>query len=206
MGLYSKYILPRAIHFACKQKPTTYQRRKIVPLAEGAVLELGIGSGLNLSHYEPDKVTSIVGIDPEPRVWDRRDMDESAFSFPVEFVQAYAEKLPFEANSFDSAVVTYTLCSIPEIETAFSELRRVLKPNGRLFFSEHGIAPDASVRRWQYGVEPVWSLFSGGCRLTRNIPKLIAEGGFYFETLEEMYIPGWKPGSYNYWGVARQNT
>ena len=203
MSLYSKYILPRAIHFACKQKPTTYQRKKVVPLASGSVIEIGIGTGLNIPHYDSSQVEEVIGIDPGQSVWDLKSDSYTDLSFHFEFVKSGAENMPFESNRFDTAVVTYTLCTIPDLERALEEIRRVLKPHGQLIFSEHGKAPDAGVRRMQSAIEPVWKVFSGGCHLTRDIPGLISTGGFEITQLDEMYIPGWKPGSYNYWGVAK---
>jgi len=202
MSLYDKYILPRAIHFACRLSPATHQRKKVIPIAEGDVLEIGIGSGLNLGHYDPSKVRSVVGIDPSEDVWELRQREPSDYPFAVKFVKGIAQKMPFENNGFDTVVVTYTLCSIPDLMSAFAEMRRVLKPGGRLVFTEHGIAPDKRVRRWQKGIEPVWKMLSGGCSLSRNMPALIEEGGFSIEMLDQMYIPGWKPASYNYWGYA----
>ena len=202
MSLYSKYVLPRAIHFACNLSPATYQRKKVIPLAEGNVLEIGIGSGLNLRHYDPSKVRSVVGIDPSPATWQLREEKPSDLPFSVEFVEGVAQSMPFENAGFDTVVVTYTLFSIPDIQRAMSEIRRVLKPGGKLVFTEHGLAPDQGVRRWQHGIEPVWKIFSGGCSLTRDMPALIEEGGFTLDKLDPMYIPGWKPASYNYWGYA----
>jgi ubiquinone/menaquinone biosynthesis C-methylase UbiE len=175
---------------------------KIVPLAEGRVLEIGIGSGLNLSHYNETKVAEVVGLDPSAELvaMARRAARDTAL--PVRFVLAGAESIPEDSGSFDTVVVTYTICSLPEPEPAFREVARVLRPGGRMLFCEHGAAPDASVRRWQDRLNPIWRRFSGGCQLNRDVPGLIREGGFDIEGLETMYIPGWRPASFNYWGVA----
>jgi len=202
MGIYNTYILPKIVDWACRQKPNRKQREKIVPDATGEVLEIGIGSGLNLPYYNPDKVKSVTGIDPSAEMWNQNQIESNALPFPILFEQAGAEELPFEGNRFDSAVVTYSLCTIPEPEAAFSELRRVLKPNGTLYFCEHGKAPDPSVEKWQNRVNPIWKKLGGGCNLNRDIPSLITGNGFRIRRMETMYIPGWKPASFNYWGSA----
>lgn len=202
MGIYSSLILPKVIHWTCRQKPNRKQRQKIVPRAAGSVLEIGIGSGLNLPFYDPGQVKSVTGIDPSPEMWKEHETDPAALPFDFVFVQARAEELPFEGNLFDSAVITYSLCTIPDPEAALSELRRVLKPTGTLFFCEHGRAPDPSVEKWQNRINPLWKRMGGGCNLNRDIPALIAGNGFRIARMETMYIPGWKPASFNYWGSA----
>lgn len=202
MSVYSKRILPRLIDFACRQSPTTYQRKKVVPGASGDVLELGIGSGLNLPYYNPGIVRSVTGLDPSVETWDLRKKEIDTPGFTVLFEQGKAEAMPFEDSQFDTVLVTYTLCSIGPIGEALDEVHRVLRPGGRLIFSEHGLAPDRGVRRIQRGIEPVWKIFSGGCVLSRDIPSLITESGFEIEQLDELYVPGWRPASYTYWGEA----
>jgi len=202
MGFYEKYVLPWGIHFACGVKPIRYQRRKIVPLAEGRVLEIGIGSGRNLPFYDPKKVTEIVGLDPSAEMRRIAEKAARAVSFPVTFLGLPGEEIPLEAASVDTVVVTYTLCTIPDPIRALQEMRRVLKPGGKLLFTEHGLAPDEAVRRTQMRVEPYWKRIAGGCHLTRPIPDLIQAGGFRMAQLETMYIPGWKPLSFNYWGTC----
>jgi len=202
MGLYAKYILPWGIHFACGVKPIRYQRKKVVPLAHGRVLEIGIGSGLNLPFYDPQKVARVIGLDPSAEM--RRIAGKAArdVPFPVEFIGLSGEDIPLEKASVDTVVMTYTLSTIPDPVKALLEMRRVLKPGGALVFSEHGLAPDENVRRTQARVEPYWKRLAGGCHLTREIPELIAAGGFHVTHLDSMYIPGWKPVSFNYWGTA----
>lgn len=178
------------------------QRNKIVPQAHGNVLEIGVGTGLNIPVYDGTKVTKLTAIEPNEDTWKKCTIDVKKLPFEFEFILASAEELPFEDNSFDTVVVTYALCTIPNVQQALKEMRRVLKPDGILLFSEHGIAPDKRVRFIQNNLNPVWKQFSGGCNLNRNIPQLIKKSGFKTIQLEQMYISGWKPGSYNYWGKA----
>ena len=178
------------------------QRQKVVPLATGRVLEVGIGSGLNLAFYDPASVSEVVGVDPSKEMVALATDAARAAPFPVEFVTAGAEEMPLETGSFDSLVLTYTLCTISDVESALREMARVLKPGGSLLFCEHGLAPDAAVRRWQNGVDPVWRRLGGGCHLNRDIPELIRNGGFAIDEIETMYLPGWRPASFNYWGSA----
>lgn len=202
MGLYGRYLLPRIIHLTCRAKPNMRQRQKLVPFARGRVLEVGIGSGLNLPFYDPANVTEVWGLDPSRELTElAADAAESA-PFDVEFVSAGAEEIPLDSDSFDTVVLTYTLCTIPDTEPALREIARVLKPRGELLFCEHGVAPDARVRRWQDGLNPVWRRLGGGCHLNRDIPELIQRGGFEITGMETMYIPGWRPASFNYWGSA----
>lgn len=202
MGLYSRYVLPWATHFACRSKPTTRQRMKIVPLAEGRVLEVGIGSGLNLAFYDADRVTEVIGVDPSGELLAMAATAAASVSFAVDLLRMGAEEIPVETRSVDTAVVTYVLCSIEDSAPALQEIARVLRPGGRMLFCEHGAAPDANVRRWQNRLNPVWRRFSGGCQLNRDVPDLIERGGFAIANMETMYIPGWRPASFNYWGSA----
>ena len=202
MGIYSKYLLPKIVHYSCGQNPAMRQREKVVPLAEGRVLEIGIGSGLNLPYYRPGKVDHIWGVDPSVEMWTiaRKRADFSQLS--VEFVKSGAEMIPLDSGVADTALVTFTLCTIPETEAAMSEIRRVLKPGGRLIFCEHGAAPDENVRKWQRRLNPVWRRIGGGCNLNRNIPDIVESGGFKITQMETMYLPGWKFATFNFWGQA----
>jgi ubiquinone/menaquinone biosynthesis C-methylase UbiE len=202
MGLYSRYILPKVIHFSCGLKPNMRQRQKVVPLARGRVLEIGIGSGLNLPYYDSAKVSKVWGLDPAPEMTRMARRAAAALPFEVEFIGLPGNEIPLEDHSVDSVVVTYTLCTIPDTAPALRQVSRVLRPGGELIFCEHGAAPDASVRRWQDRVNPVWKRLGGGCNLNRPIPALIEAGGFRIQRLDTMYIPGWRPASFNFWGVA----
>lgn len=203
MGFYRKYVLPRAIHVVCSHGSISSQRERVVPQAEGEVLEIGIGSGLNLPYYDPGKITSVTGIDPSVELWSRRDQTSSNLPFPLTFAQAKAEKLPFDDNSFDTVLSTFTLCTVEDPYRALSEMRRVLRPGGRLLFCEHGLAPDRHIRLVQNTLNPLWKPVGGGCNLNRNIPALIRAGGFVFTDLYAHYSTNnMRIASYNYCGCA----
>ena len=199
---YERHVLPYLTDLACGVKPIRRQRRKVVPLARGRVLEIGIGTGLNLEHYDKARVDKIVGVDPALEMHRLARKRIAKAALPVELVGLSAEKIPFEAGTFDTVVVTYSLCTIPDPLAALGEMRRVLKPGGRLIFCEHGLAPDPSVRRWQERLTPLWSKVAGGCHLNRDIPALLKEAGFRSTDMETMYLPGPRPLTYNYWGTA----
>ena len=202
MNVYEKYLLPRLVNFTCGMKPMMKQRAKVVPLAEGRVLEIGIGSGLNLPYYTSGKIKHLWGLDPSRETWALARDKHSKLDFNIEFIEASAEDIPLDNGSADTVLVTYTICTIPDAIAALKEARRVLKSGGSLLFCEHGLAPDESVRRWQNGLNPVWKKIGGGCNLNRPIPDLIEQAGFSIRNMETMYIPGWKPACFNYWGAA----
>jgi len=204
MGLYEKYILPKITEFLCSGKPIMYQRKKVVPLAKGRVLEIGIGSGLNLQFYDSSKVEYMWGLDISAQMRKMAEKRAKSIQFKVEFIGQSGNEIPLESNSVDTVLVTYTLCTIPDVGQALSEMSRVLMPGGELIFCEHGLAPDKDVRRWQNLMNPIWKRMGGGCNLNRPIPNLIEQGGFKINNIETMYIPGWKPASFNYWGSAVQ--
>jgi len=197
-SFYDRHMLPWLLGKACASKPIMKQRAKVVPFAEGRVLELGLGSGLNLPFYDPGKVTSVQGVDPSAEL---RALAEAAPRPPgltVSVADGVAEALPF-----DSVVCTFTLCSVHTPAAALAEARRVLKPGGRLFYCEHGLAPDDGVARWQRRVEPVWKRLAGGCHLTRPITSAIAGAGFSIERSDQMYLPGTpRIAGWSEWGVG----
>lgn len=203
MGFYAKHILPLCLDRACGVGPITKQRAKVVPLAHGDVLEIGIGSGLNLPHYDAGKVTRVIGVEPDAHIWKRSKAHRAACDFPVERLGLSAEGLPLDDNSVDSVVVTYTLCTIPDPVAALREMARVIRTGGAIYFTEHGRAPDPSVALWQGRIDPLWGKIAGGCHSGRDIPALFDQAGIAVERLEQMYIPGPKVLSYNYWGIAR---
>lgn len=202
MGLYERYVLPRVLDAAMRVKPIMRQRAKVVPLARGRVLEVGIGSGLNLAFYDKSRVDKVVGIDPSPELaaMARRRADEAGVE--VDWLTLSSEKIPLPDASVDSIVITYTMCTIPDVHSALVEMRRVLKDEGTLHFAEHGLAPDASVRKWQERINPYWRRIAGGCNLNRSVPGMLGDAGFHVADLDTLYLPGLRPLTFNYWGRA----
>lgn len=204
MGLYEKFVVPHIINCACGTKPVTYQRKKVVPLCEGTVLEIGIGTGFNLPYYDASKVTKVIGLDPSERSWKLAGERAKDLAFPVEFIGLPGEQIPLADDSVDTVLVTYSLCTIPDPMQALAGMRRVLKPGGKLVFCEHGAAPDADVAKTQGRVNPVWKVLFGGCNLNRKIDTIIEDSGFKIDSLEQMYLPSTpRFAGYNYWGVAQ---
>ncbi|MGB1580309.1 MAG: class I SAM-dependent methyltransferase [Nevskiales bacterium] len=202
MNPYERFILPYLLDFACGIKPIHMQRDKVLPQAHGKVLEVGIGTGLNMAHYDKQKVEKIWGLDPALQMHRLAAKRIAKAGLNVELLGLPAEKIPMDDASFDSIVCTYTLCTIPDPLQALDEMRRVLKPGGKLIFCEHGKAPDAKVARWQQRLNPIWKPLAGGCNLDRPVPKLLEQGGFEVSGLETMYLPGPRPLTFNYWGTA----
>jgi len=198
---YARYLLPRLLDLACGVKPISRQRQKVVPRAQGDVLEVGIGTALNARFYDKARVRRIVGVDPALQMHPLALRRIGQAGLPVELVGLSAERLPLDDASFDSVVCTYTLCSIPDPAAALAEMRRVLRPGGKLLFSEHGVAPDESVRRWQRRLQPLWGPVAGGCSLSLNLPAVLEAAGFA-ATIESRYLPGPRFVSYHYWGEA----
>ncbi|MBT7750792.1 MAG: class I SAM-dependent methyltransferase [Porticoccaceae bacterium] len=203
MSLYDKYILPSFLNCACGSKPINYQRQKVVPQASGVILEVGIGSGLNIPFYDRSKVEEVIGLDPSPELNAMAKKVADEYNLPVDFMLSGAEEMALPNNYVDTVLVTYTMCTIPDALSANKEMLRVLKPGGKLIFCEHGLAPDANVSKWQSRIDPFWGKIAGGCHLNRNIPELIRSAGFQIQTMDEMYLPSTpKFAGYNYWGTA----
>ena len=203
MSLYDKYVLPKFLNCACGSKPVARQRKKVVPLAEGKVLEVGIGSGLNLPFYDKSKIDELWGLDPSEELSEMARKVADSEQMEVNFISSGAEEISLPNNHFDSVLVTYTMCTIPEVIRANGEIRRVLKNGGKMIFCEHGEAPDENIRKWQKRINPIWGKFAGGCNINRKIPSLIEDSGFDIIELEEMYLPSTpKIAGYNYWGYA----
>lgn len=202
MSWYEERILPHMIDFACSASPNQKQRQKIVPEAAGEILEIGFGSGLNVPFYDSSKVGKIWALEPSEGMRRKAQPAVEGTDMEIEFIDLPGEQIPLDDNSVDTVLVTYTLCTIEDTQRALAGMRRVLKPDGRLLFIEHGKAPDENVQRWQDRLNPVWSRIAGGCQMTRDIPALIKEGGFDIKVDERMYIPGAKVLCYNYWGSA----
>jgi ubiquinone/menaquinone biosynthesis C-methylase UbiE len=203
VSFYNDRILPHLINLACSTKPTRKQREKIVHRAYGDVLEIGFGGGLNLRHYDRQNVRRVFGLEPSAGMRNSAARVIAESDIEVELIDLPGEEIPLDNNSVDSVLVTYTLCTIPDVVTALQEMRRVLKSGGHLFFCEHGKAPDQEVHAWQRRLNPGWRLVSGGCNMDRDIPALLREGGFDIEDDNRMYVPGVRALSYNYWGAAR---
>jgi len=203
MGLYSRYVLPHLINCACGARPIEKERAKIVPRAAGVVLELGFGSGRNLAHYDFARIEKIFALEPEPGMLALARKAAAGAPSPIEILPEKAEDLSLPDASVDCILVTYTLCTIPDGVAALRAARRVLKPGGRLYFCEHGLAPDAKVSNTQRRIEPLWSRIAGGCHLTRDIPALLGQGGFRIEDLTSWYLPSTPPfAGYTYRGAA----
>jgi ubiquinone/menaquinone biosynthesis C-methylase UbiE len=201
MSLYSRVILPRLIDLVMGNKAAAAERAKLVPVASGTVLEIGVGSARNVPYYGPD-VRVVYGVDPSVELWDIGRRRLGAQRLSVRYLAASAEHLPVADRRVDTVLSTWTLCSIPDVRAALRELRRAIKPGGRFVFIEHGRAPDARVRAWQDRLTPVWARISAGCHLNRPIDVLIQEAGFSLLTLDREYTNGPKPMAYLYKGVA----
>ncbi|RMD86439.1 MAG: class I SAM-dependent methyltransferase [Alphaproteobacteria bacterium] len=204
MGFYDDHILPHLIDWACGADPVMDMRRRVVPAAEGQVVEIGLGSGHNLPFYDAGKVKAVIGVDPSGAMLAKAAKRAARARFPVEMAALEGEHLPFEDGFADSVVVTYSLCTIPEPAAALAEMRRVLKPGGQLLFAEHGAAPDEAVRRWQDRLDRLfWPTISGGCHLARHPDRLIEAAGFAFTAIDRLYLPKTpRPFGFNYVGVA----
>lgn len=203
MKWYEEYCLPYLINCACSMRAIDKQREKVVPLAHGKVLEIGMGSGLNLKHYDRAQVEHLWGLEPSEGMRKKAQSNIVNSGLNVEWLDLPSESIPLADNAADTIVLTYTLCTIPDPVSALKEMRRVLKPEGRLLFSEHGIAPEPSVQKWQARINPVWKKIAGGCNLNRDIPSLISSVGFHIGSLQQCYIKGPKVAAYQYWGQAQ---
>lgn len=204
MNFYDRHILPRIIQCSCGAPMVMELRRAIVPEAQGEVLEIGCGGGLNFPLYRRGQVTRVTAIDPAPPMLERARAAAGRMAIPVELGDGAAEALPYPDASFDTVVFTFTLCSVHDHLRSLAEARRVLRPNGRLLFAEHGLAPDLSVQRWQRRIEPVWSRLAGGCHLTRPVRAAITAAGFELTGGGARYLPAPKVFGWAEWGAARR--
>lgn len=206
MGLWERYAVPGLVSAACSSKPIMKQREKVVPQARGKVLELGCGSGTNFSYYDRANVDRLYALEPAPGMVKRArktavDLD---MTDQIEFLEMGAENVPLEDGSIDTAVITFVLCTIPDWQGALNEVRRLLKPGGQVLFSEHGLAPDEKVAKWQRRIEPVWKPLAGGCHLTRDVAALFGQAGFKLDRAETMYLPSTpKVAGFVSWGSAK---
>lgn len=204
-GLWDRYVVPPLISCACATKPIMKQREKIVPKAEGVVLEVGCGSGTNFHLYDETKVKHLHAIEPAEGMVSRarKTWAEGRRDTPCDIHTCGAEAVPLDDKSVDTAVVTFVLCTIPDWQASLSELRRVLKPGGKVLFSEHGLAPDEGVAKWQRRIEPVWKKLAGGCHLTRDTKSMLETSGFKVDQQETMYLPSTpKIAGFAAWGHA----
>lgn len=200
MGIYRDIVLPKLCDLSMRNKYLRPYRRRVVGAAEGRVLEIGSGSGLNLPFYR-STVREILALEPDAKLLAMARRAEHAGT-PVNFIEASAEAIPLDDDSVDTVVTTWTLCTIPKAAVALSEMRRVLRPNGRLLFVEHGLSPDRGVRWWQDNLTPIWRRCSGGCHLNRPIRSMIEDSGFQIDQVETGYMPGPKPMTFMYEGSA----
>ena len=206
MGLWDRYVVPAVVSKACASKPIMKQREKVVPLAEGRVLELGCGSGTNFDFYRADKVDHLFALEPAPGMVARarKELGGHSLEPKTEFLETGAEAIPLDDATIDTAVITFVLCTIPDWQGSLAEVRRVLKPGGKVLFSEHGLAPDAGVATWQRRVEPVWKRLAGGCHLTRDTGQLFRDAGFQLQDTETMYLPSTpRIAGFVSWGAAQ---
>ena len=200
---YESKVLPKLLTVLCNTKPNHYQRKKVVPLAIGDVVEIGVGPGLNLQYYNLDTVNKVIGIDPSDELNKIAKKNANKVNLDIEFNLSSAESIDLPTSSVDSVVCTFSLCSIPNPQKALKEIHRILKPGGKYYFCEHGISPDLSTRVFQNVTNVFYPKLSGGCHANRDIPKLISESGLKILEKDTMYLPGSvKFLGYNYWGVA----
>jgi len=202
MSFYARWIFPWLLDLGMRNKEARRFRERVIPQATGRVLEIGIGSGLNLPFYSAG-VEQLFALEPSPELRRMAGRRTKGTRFTVEFLDRSAEEIALERGSVDTVVTTWTLCTIPDAVRALQEMKRVLKPSGALLFVEHGLAPDPGVRAWQHRLNPLWNRIGGGCNLNRKIDDLVAQAGFRVVDLQTEYAKGLKPMSFIYCGRAR---
>ena len=200
MGVYQEHIVPHLVNLAMRNRQLAPYRERTIRLAEGRVLEIGVGSGLNLPLYT-GRATEILGLDPHPKLLAMASAKPR--SIPSKLIEGSAESIPLDDASVDTVVSTWSLCTIRDVAAALAEIRRVVKPDGQLLFVEHGLAPENSVQRWQNRLTPLWKRLAGGCHLNRPISSLIEDAGFHIAQMQAGYMPGPKPMTFTYQGSAR---
>jgi len=205
MGFYENHVLPRLLDTACSSPGILEQREKVVPEARGRVLEVGMGSAINLPFYDVDKVEMVWGLEPSEGMRRKAAPRIADAPFPVEWLGLPGEEIPLEDDSADTVLLTFTLCTIPDFAKALAQMKRVLKPGGRLLFAEHGASPDPALRKWQDRWNPLWKRVAGGCHINREIPRLIEEAGFGIEALDSRVLPATPAiAAHQFWGSARE--
>lgn len=197
MNLYDRWALPPILDLVMRQRPLQKYRREVVAAASGRVLEVGVGSGLNFPLYDK-RVEIVFGIDPSPRLLSFARRRAAEAGVRAEFLQGSASAIPLADDTMDTVVMTWTLCSIPDPLVALREMRRVLKPHGKLLFVEHGLSPEAGIERWQHRLTPIWCHVAGGCHLDRKMDDLIRSAGFDILRLRTEYASGPRPMTYMY--------
>ena len=200
MGVYQEYVVPHLVNLAMRNRQLAPYRERTIRRAEGRVLEIGVGSGLNLPLYTT-RATELLGLDPHPRLLAMASGKPR--SVPSKLIEGSAESIPLDDDSVDTVVSTWSLCTIPNVVTALAEIRRVVKPDGQLLFVEHGLASEDGVRKWQDRLTPVWKRAAGGCHLNRPIAALVEDAGFRISKMETGYMPGPRPMTFIYEGSAR---
>lgn len=204
MGFYEQRVVPHLINCGCGNRMMTRQRAHVVPRAHGVVVEVGIGTGHNLPCYDSHRVRKVIGVDPSEASWRLAGKRAARVPFPVDFIGLPGEQIPLDADTADCAVITFSLCTIPDPVRALRALARVLKPGAPLYFCEHSRAPEVAVQRWQDRLDPLWCRLMGGCHLNRDIPELLREAGYAVADLETGYLPRTpRIAGYNVWGSAQ---
>ena len=203
-GWWDRVMVPKLIGCACAQPQIMKARSRIVPQASGDVLELGCGGGINMAFYDPSRVESFSGVDPSAGLLERSREAAQAIGIDADIRGGVGEAIPFASASFDTVLCTFTLCSVDDQRQVLSEMRRVLRPGGKVLFLEHGSAPDENVRKWQRRIEPIWKRIGGNCHLTRPITDAYTAAGFAVSAGDKGYMPkSPKPFSWIEWGEAR---
>ena len=203
MSFYRDHVYPHLVRTLGDPKPIQTIRQRLVPLAQGKVLEIGVGPGVNFAHYDSAKVTKVYALEPNPGMFRMAEQQGRRTKLDIEFLDLPGERIPLADGSVDTVVSTFTLCTIPGVMEAIRGIWRVLRPGGQFIFFEHGLSPDPPVRRWQERTEPFFQWAFEGCHVTRDIPLLIKEGGFKILQMDTAYLaPFPKSGSHCFWGIA----
>jgi ubiquinone/menaquinone biosynthesis C-methylase UbiE len=203
MGFYDRYVLPHVINIACGTAVVEALRQQVVPRATGQVLEVGMGTGINLPLYKPENIEFVWGLEPSPDMRRLAQKRVQAAPFAVRWLDLPGEQIPLDDNSVDTVLLTFTLCTIPDWQTALKQMHRVLKPTGKLLFLEHGLAPDHAVQGWQHRLNPLWNKCAGGCNLNRDTGQCLRSGGFKITELSQQYAEATpKFAGYVSWGEA----
>jgi ubiquinone/menaquinone biosynthesis C-methylase UbiE len=207
MPFYRDAVYPRLVSLLGNPEPIQIIRQRIIPLAQGVVLEIGVGPGVNFVHYDPARVSKLYALEPNPGMIRLAERHRPRTGLDIEYLDLPGERIPLEDGSVDTVVSTFTLCTIPGVVEAIRGLGRVLRPGGKFIFFEHGRSPDPQIRRWQQRWEPILHRVFAGCHLTRDIPSLITQGGFQIDQMDTAYLAACpKSWSHCWWGTARPQS